>query len=284
MNSSLLEEVKQAQLAYQIFLEAVEQSQSDHKITKEEHQYLKELWQAVLTAKQKANQAVTLLADSPEKEMLVAKLQALKEVPLPAITSVQAVEGKVEKTSSKGLEDSPKSQNTHSLSSPKEEPATSTNRYSRTRRSLSSIDLHEEKREERSAFMPLGTPVRGMTRSRNGAVDTVTPEVTVSSTAPGSQPYVQQNGNITQIHVYEGEETTITVSATDNSGQISVLRLNESPLYGLQQQPLTGKGSKENPDYSWADFRKNLKSAQVYYIDENQKPHMITKGDFDPTT
>ena len=80
MNSSLLEEMKQAQLAYQIFLEAVEQSQSDHKITKEEHQYLKELWQAVLTAKQKANQAVTLLADSPEKEMLVAKLQALKEV------------------------------------------------------------------------------------------------------------------------------------------------------------------------------------------------------------
>lgn len=68
--------------------------------------------------------------------------------------------------------------------------------------------------------MPLGTPVRGMTRSRNGAVDTVAPEVTVtvSSTAPGSQPYVQQNGNITQIHVYEGEETIITVSATDNSG------------------------------------------------------------------
>lgn len=152
--------------------------------------------------------------------MLVAKLQALKEVLLLAITSVQAVEGKVEKTSSKGLEDSPKSQNTHSLSSPKEEPATSTNRSRRTRRSLSSIDLHEEKREERSAFMPLGTPVRGMTRSRNGAVDTVVPEVTVtvSSTAPGSQPYVQQNGNITQIHVYGGEETTITVSATDNSG------------------------------------------------------------------
>ena len=218
--------------------------------------------------------------------MLVAKLQALKEVPLPAITSVQAVEGKVEKTSSKGLEDSPKSQNTHSLSSPKEEPATSTNRSRRTRRSLSSIDLHEEKREERSAFMPLGTPVRGMTRSRNGAVDTVVPEVTVtvSSTAPSSQPYVQQNGNITQIHAYGGEETTITVSATDNSGQISGLRLNGSPLYGLQQQPLTGKGSKEDPDYSWADFRKNLKSAQVYYIVGNQKPHMIAKGDFDPTT
>lgn len=128
--------------------------------------------------------------------------------------------------------------------------------------------------------MPLGTPVRGMTRSWNGAVDTVTPEVTVtvSSTAPGSQPYVQQNGNITQIHVYEGEETIITVSATDNSGQISGLRLNESPLYGVQQQPLTGKGSKEDPDYSWADFRKNLKSAQVYYIDENQKPHMIANG------
>lgn len=44
MNSSLLEEMKQAQLAYQTFLEAVEQSRSDHKITKEEHQYLKELW------------------------------------------------------------------------------------------------------------------------------------------------------------------------------------------------------------------------------------------------
>ncbi|MGM7556774.1 GA-like domain-containing protein [Aerococcus christensenii] len=70
--------MKQAQLDYQTFLEAVEQSQSDHKITKEEHQYLKELWQAVLTAKQKANQAVTLLADGLEKEMLVAKLQALK--------------------------------------------------------------------------------------------------------------------------------------------------------------------------------------------------------------
>lgn len=78
-----------------------------------------------------------------------------------------------------------------------------------------------------------------------------TADITVSSTAPGQAPRIEDKNGVKEVHVYGTEDFTITVQAQDNSGKVAEIALVQNGKPGSYPFPLTqqtsGVGSSAQP-------------------------------------
>lgn len=78
-----------------------------------------------------------------------------------------------------------------------------------------------------------------------------TADITVSSTAPGQAPRIEDKNGAKEVHVYGTEDFTITVKAQDNSGKVAEIALVQNGKPGSYPFPLTqqtsGVGSSAQP-------------------------------------
>ncbi|MGX7415478.1 sialoglycan-binding domain-containing protein, partial [Aerococcus christensenii] len=78
-----------------------------------------------------------------------------------------------------------------------------------------------------------------------------TADITVSSTAPGQAPRIEDKNGVKEVHVYGTEDFTITVKAQDNSGEVAEIALVQNGKPGSYPFPLTqqtsGVGSSAQP-------------------------------------
>jgi Rib/alpha/Esp surface antigen-like repeat protein len=78
-----------------------------------------------------------------------------------------------------------------------------------------------------------------------------TADITVSSTALGQAPHIEDKNGVKEVHVYGTEDFTIKVQAHDNSGKVAEIALVQNGKPGSYPFPLTqqtsGVGSSAQP-------------------------------------
>lgn len=70
-----------------------------------------------------------------------------------------------------------------------------------------------------------------------------TADITVSSTALGQAPHIEDKNGVKEVHVYGTEDFTIKVQAHDNSGKVAEIALVQNGKPGSYPFPLTSRTS-----------------------------------------